>query len=1056
MNISAFAPSPIRCLRQENAILTRLTATVPKKDNAVSSEVEVNRRHANKRHVLAVSFLAAAILLFLLEVPSAGGQASGGASILGTVSDASGNIMPGVQVTLTSPALQVQKMTAVTGAQGDYKFVDLPAPGTYSLKFEHQGFQSFIRSDFNLSVGFAATINATMSVGNVTQTVEVTSENPVLDTVNASSDTVIDNQAILQIPKGALIQEVIPMVAGLNLAGKPDVGDSNMAGRATIITYGIPLQPTLDVEGIDSDTDHAGDSSDYLDLYAVQELNFKGTGNNADIPFAGVAQVAVMKSGSNTYHGSGQGDYENPVFQSNNITPALAGPPSNLTFTNPLTGSGYYDWAADIGGRVIRDKLWGYGGYSKQSLYQEQAPTIVAPGNCGPVVRWILSNCPSAIPAVVFALLPQYNFKVSYQATSSITLNGSYQWSNKIINNQGLGALNPLPTALYQNEPTQVWKGEATIAHTRWVADAVYGFAGTQPAYIPEPASQIGHGYGDAGIAGDPSEEDLYNSLFTGTYYQIALHVYNRYESTETFSYFPSGNLFGSHQLRFGTTWDWEEGNQQVPKEYPSGDYTLLFNSPNAQATTPTPYEITVYNYPIVPQNLLHAQAVFVTDTWKLPKRVTLDLGVRWERYNSFYPSQTTTSKQFADIFPVQTVPQTSTLIWKDIVPRVGAAWDVTGNGKTVVKGYFGEFGDTMGFLYSNLYNPESPSSKTFSWNVGAAGCAPTASNASVEWACDVQPSFLANTLPTETAISATGGKNQVDNTSLKQDKIFEYNFEVQRQLAPNFAITAQYLQDRIYNLFDSETNGGSIAATTTYVGSGVAVGHPYSSYTLPATFSYTLNGTTTPVTVYTYPSGSGTTSNEFLNTPSDRPDVYQTIVVSATKAFSNRWNALTSFWTTKDHRWIEGLAGISGSPNDDPYNIDNTRTWSVNASVMYRLPMNFVASTLFRASSGAYGQLTDTFSGTGTNGQKLNQGSVTMRLGPFGQYQGPLISVWDIRIAKEFNFREKVQFEPTFQVFNLLNTSAAVATNYLVTRFGQVTSIISPRVMRIGGRVSF
>jgi hypothetical protein len=264
------------------------------------------------------------------------------------------------------------------------------------------------------------------------------------------------------------------------------------------------------------------------------------------------------------------------------------------------------------------------------------------------------------------------------------------------------------------------------------------------------------------------------------------------------------------------------------------------------------------------------------------------------------------------------------------------------------------------------------------------------------------------------------------------------------------------FVQHRIYDLFDSQTNGGSIVPTTTYIGNGIAIGHPYSSYSLPATFSYKFNGVVTPVMVYTYPAGSGTTANEFLNTPSSRPDTYNSFEVAVTKRYSKRWTALASFWMTKDHRWIEGLAGISGSPNDDPFNIDNTWNWEARGSVTYRLPFGFSVSSLFRATSGTYGQLTNNFSGTGTNGQALNQGTVTMRLGPFGQFQGPVVSVLNIKVAKQFRVKERWLFEPNFQVFNLLNTSAAVTTSYALSTLGAVSNIVSPRVIRIGGMFSF
>jgi hypothetical protein len=84
----------------------------------------------------------------------------------------------------------------------------------------------------------------------------------------------------------------------------------------------------------------------------------------------------------------------------------------------------------------------------------------------------------------------------------------------------------------------------------------------------------------------------------------------------------------------------------------------------------------------------------------------TRDAGVRWERCHNFYPEQTKEAGQFSAIFPANTYPRQDVLTWVDTVPRVGASWDVLGNGRTVVKGSFGMFGDTMGDLYSNNFNP--------------------------------------------------------------------------------------------------------------------------------------------------------------------------------------------------------------------------------------------------------------------------------------------------------------------------------------------------------------
>jgi hypothetical protein len=1015
----------------------------------------------------AIPFLAIAgsLLVFGLAPLSLRGQAGANASIVGKVTDDSGAAVPNVLVTVTSPQLQVPQVTALSDAEGAYKVVELPAPGVYHVAFSLQGFQTFARDGLNLSVGFAARVDAVMKVGAVTQTVEVTGASPVVDTVNNAGETTIPKEQLQSAPRGAALQELLPMVAGVNLQGKPDVGDSNLATRATAVTYGIPLQATLAVEGIDTNTDKSQDTTAYLDAFALAEVEFKTSGNNADVAFAGVDQVAVMKSGGNAFHGDARFAYENPRFQANNINAALAGPPSNLKFANPLADPGYYEYAADLGGRIIRDKLWFYGGYSKQYVNQGMVGFVSNPGvGCAAVVAWIAAQCGTAKAATLWNDLPEWNGKLSYQFRPSIKLIGSYMGSSK-HSLTSPGATPVLPQNQFEVNPAAAWKGEVQVVREKWLLDAVYGFGGSQPAYTPEPASQIAK-YGwtqGAGFAGDPPEEDLFNKLYTGTNYQASLlHIFNRHELAGTFSYLPAKPfLGGTHQLKAGTTWTFEEGDTQETREYPSGSYLLLFNSPNASANTPTPFELTAYNYPVKPHNLLHSQGYFVTDTWTV-KRVALNLGLRTERYHAFYPNQTATAGQFASVFPTQNVPNTSLLTWIDVVPRAGIAWDVNGTGKTVVKTSFGMFGDTMGYLYGNLYNPAAVQSKTYSWN---GPCVATPATAAVEWSCDVTPGYLA-TLPSLTPISQTGGSSQVLNTNLKENFTYEYVARVERQLVPNVAVSIGYVRHVLYNLYNSETNGGSLGATVSYNGSGINVGHPYSSYTLPATFAYKLNGVTSaPVTVYTYPTSTVScdqnltplcTANEILNTPSSRPDIYNTLELTATKRYSKNWNALVSFWTTKDHRWLQGLAGIAGSPNDDPYPIDNTWNWDARGTVDYRLPMGFTVSSFFRATSGTYGQLTSTFSGTGLNGQKLNQASVTMRLGPFGQFQGPAIQVLNFKGAKQFKLGESRSIEANAEVFNVLNGSSAVTTSYLASTFGVVSNIVSARVLRLGVEFSF
>jgi hypothetical protein len=305
-------------------------------------------------------------------------------------------------------------------------------------------------------------------------------------------------------------------------------------------------------------------------------------------------------------------------------------------------------------------------------------------------------------------------------------------------------------------------------------------------------------------------------------------------------------------------------------------------------------------------------------------------------------------------------------------------------------------------------------------------------------------------TLPSLTPTAATGGTSQILNPNLKQDKTHEYTFKAERQLIPNVALNFSYVHHSIFNMYNSATNAGLRTPVATFVGNGIDVGH---TYNVPVKFTDTFNGVSTPVTIYTYVKGSGTIANEVVNTPSSRPDTYDSFEVAINKRYSKRWNGFASYWMTKNHRWLQGTAEVLGSPNDDAFPTDDTWNWELRGSAVYNLPKGFQVSSLYRAQSGTPGQRLAAF-----NSSALQQGSTTIRMGSFGQYRGPIISTWNIKTSKVFAIHDRYHIEANFQVFNLLNSSAAVATNYLTgaSTFGVVTDLMSPRVARIGGLFTF
>jgi hypothetical protein len=123
-------------------------------------------------------------------------------NVIGKAADETGGVLPGVTVTATSPALQVPSVTTVTDAEGNYRLRDLPAPGMYRVVFELPGFQSIAFEGVNLTAGFTARLDPSMKVSTVSETVEVSGQSPVVDTVSVSGVSSIQLERLEATPLG--------------------------------------------------------------------------------------------------------------------------------------------------------------------------------------------------------------------------------------------------------------------------------------------------------------------------------------------------------------------------------------------------------------------------------------------------------------------------------------------------------------------------------------------------------------------------------------------------------------------------------------------------------------------------------------------------------------------------------------------------------------------------------------------------------------------------------------------------------------------------------------
>ena len=281
---------------------------------------------------------------------------------------------------------------------------------------------------------------------------------------------------------------------------------------------------------------------------------------------------------------------------------------------------------------------------------------------------------------------------------------------------------------------------------------------------------------------------------------------------------------------------------------------------------------------------------------------------------------------------------------------------------------------------------------------------------------------------------------NSLLNPDLKQNKSYETSVRLDRQLVANVGIGFGYIYIRHVNWYGSTAGANTV--------DGVNVGRPYQVWNVPVVLTDPFDGQA--VTLYTYPAeyrGAAFNRNQRLNAPSDRPDDYQSFEMTVNKRSSRRWNMSASYWATKSHEWV---SAVLANPNDERFSVRDYWSWEARADTSYRLPWDLNASFTLRASSGAQGQRTQTFSDA-----RLNQGTVTLRMEPFGAQQGPVVPISSFRIAKKLRVSQYT-VDMNFAVFNVINSSAAVSTSYFSGTFGRITDILPPRVARFGLKVSF
>src|SRR4051812_35915219 len=308
--------------------------------------------------------LLASICLLALTFVSSPAFAQN-AEISGVVRDASGAVLPGVAVEATSPALIEKARTVFTDGQGQFRIIALQA-GVYKVTFSLSGFGPVVRDAITLTSSFTATVNVTLSVGALQETVTVSGQSPLVDTQTTSQRTAIRSELLNELPTGRSFQNLAILVPGVQipLGYGSDVGGTNGNLWQTMTIHGSrDDQMPLLINGMPfNNMNNTGGGYNHtfsLNAGATQEMTITTSGSSAESRTSGVVVNNVAKEGGNRFTAYLYGEFTGSGLQSDNLDSDLRA--KGLTGVNTIKQLNEINPTA--GGPLVKDKLWFYGGY---------------------------------------------------------------------------------------------------------------------------------------------------------------------------------------------------------------------------------------------------------------------------------------------------------------------------------------------------------------------------------------------------------------------------------------------------------------------------------------------------------------------------------------------------------------------------------------------------------------------------------------------------------------------------------------------------------------------
>lgn len=644
----------------------------------------------------------ARVLVLLAAISLAPAVASAQTALAGAIAgvarDTSGGVIPGVTVEAASPALIEKVRVAVTNDQGLYRIVDL-RPGVYTVTFTLPGFGTFRREGVELTTGFTATVNAELRVGALEETVVVSGAAPLVDTQNVMTQNVFSRELLDRLPNSKTIRGYVPLIPGATMgAANQDVGGNTGESVTSIGIHGNrggDMLYTINGMRPGNMQGAAGGFRTFsVNAAATQEVTFQTGGISAESETGGIQMNVVPKEGGNRYTGYFSLSYANSDMQSGNTTAELTA----RGLSPQVKLRKIYDFNPAFGGPIKQDKLWFF---LSQRSWGTEVPRPT-PGDYFNKTQGTPVYTPD-YSRPFYARSPRKSnlVRMTWQAAEKhkLTVGEDLQFNcNCPLPSQ----LNAAPEAQgnHRYRENFVDIGWTYPRTNRLLFEAGAGFYNSKYLY-----EQI------EGVRFQASDIQV-TELTTGY----------RFNSRAT-----QTNTDGGYGLITHQNW-----NQRVSASYVTGSHSFksglfiqeggrdhlsnMIGDRNYSVRNGVPTSVTIFASPAVNNNRFANIGIFAQDQWTI-RKLTLNLGVRYDYINGWDPEQSAEAGTFV---PARLYPLTKNLPnFKDVSPRMGAAYDLFGSGRTALKASLGRYVGLEGARLQQLYHPanQQVNNASRTWN---------------------------------------------------------------------------------------------------------------------------------------------------------------------------------------------------------------------------------------------------------------------------------------------------------------------------------------------------